>query len=51
MGERVGDRWIVTSGLSAGERIVVEGLQEAKSGQLVDPKPFATSSARVPEGV
>ena len=31
----VGDRWLVTSGLAAGDRLVVEGLQYAKPGALV----------------
>ncbi|MDO9633204.1 MAG: hypothetical protein Q7I92_14995, partial [Humidesulfovibrio sp.] len=31
----VGDKWMVTSGLAAGERIVVEGLQKARPGTKV----------------
>ncbi len=29
----VGDQWLVTSGLSAGDRVVVEGLQKIRPGQ------------------
>jgi membrane fusion protein (multidrug efflux system) len=35
VGDQVGDRWIVTSGLEAGERVVVEGLQKVRDGAAV----------------
>jgi membrane fusion protein (multidrug efflux system) len=38
MDERVGNRWIVKSGLRAGERVVVEGLQKVKNGTVVAPR-------------
>ncbi len=38
MGERVGSRWVVESGLAPGDRIVVEGLQKVKPGIVVVPK-------------
>jgi membrane fusion protein (multidrug efflux system) len=31
----VGDQWLVTSGLAAGDRLIVEGLQSAKPGMAV----------------
>jgi membrane fusion protein, multidrug efflux system len=31
----VGDQWLVTSGLKAGDRVIVEGLQQAKPGTKV----------------
>jgi membrane fusion protein (multidrug efflux system) len=31
----VGDQWLVTSGLKAGDRVIVEGLQSAKPGTKV----------------
>ena len=40
VGDRVDNRWIVTSGLSAGERVVVEGVQRMRTGVHVNPKPF-----------
>ena len=41
------DQWIVTSGLEAGERVVVEGLLKARPGSPVVPEPFtATPAAR-----
>ncbi|HEY3595577.1 MAG TPA: efflux RND transporter periplasmic adaptor subunit [Polyangiaceae bacterium] len=44
MGERVANRWIVQTGLKAGERVVVEGLQKVKNGIVVAPKPAPASS-------
>lgn len=35
VGRAVGDKWLVTSGLAAGERIIVEGLQKARPGAKV----------------
>ena len=37
LGDRVGRMWIVKSGLSPGERIVVEGLTKAPPGTTVAP--------------
>lgn len=31
----IGDKWLVTSGLQAGDRLIVEGLQAAKPGAVV----------------
>ena len=36
----VGDGWLVEKGLSAGDRVIVEGLQKAKPGAKVRPVPF-----------
>jgi membrane fusion protein, multidrug efflux system len=36
----VGDRWVVTSGLKPGERLIVEGLQLAKPGAKVQPEEY-----------
>ena len=40
VGDRVDNRWIVTSGLNAGDRVVVEGVQRMRTGVHVNPKPF-----------
>jgi membrane fusion protein (multidrug efflux system) len=39
VGPRVGSEWIIESGLSAGERVVVEGAQRVRPGTVVTPKP------------
>lgn len=36
-GERIGSLWVIESGLSAGEKIVVEGLQKVREGLTVTP--------------
>lgn len=40
VGEQVGRDWIIQRGLKPGDRIVVEGLQKAKEGTVVNPQPF-----------
>lgn len=40
VGDRVGNRWIITDGLKPGESVVAEGVQKARAGILVNPKPF-----------
>jgi membrane fusion protein (multidrug efflux system) len=36
----VGDQWLVTSGLKAGDRVIVEGIQSAKPGAKVVPEEY-----------
>ncbi len=38
-GETVGTMWVIDEGLKPGEQVVVEGLQKAREGTLVTPKP------------
>ncbi len=38
LGEQRGEMRIVTSGLAAGDRVIVKGLQRVKPGQKVDPE-------------
>jgi membrane fusion protein (multidrug efflux system) len=44
LGERVGGDYIVTDGVKAGERIIVEGLQKTRPGAVVNPTEQAASS-------
>jgi membrane fusion protein (multidrug efflux system) len=39
VGPRTGTQWIISSGLNAGERVIVEGLQKVTDGSLVKPEP------------
>lgn len=39
-GNRVGERWVIEQGLKPGDRVIVEGLQKARPGTVVDPKPY-----------
>jgi membrane fusion protein (multidrug efflux system) len=43
-GEVTGDKWVVTSGLKAGERVIVEGLLKARPGAPVVPEPFVPAA-------
>jgi membrane fusion protein (multidrug efflux system) len=40
VGERAGALWAIQRGLKAGERVVVQGQQNLKSGMEVQTKPF-----------
>jgi membrane fusion protein (multidrug efflux system) len=40
----VGEDWLVSEGLQAGDRIIVEGLQKARPGTLVKAVPFESET-------
>jgi len=40
----VGNKWIITSGLKAGDRVILEGLQQIQPGMTVNPVPFASTN-------
>jgi membrane fusion protein, multidrug efflux system len=42
----VGEAWLVTDGLEAGEQIIVEGLQKVRPGAVVNPVPSDKSAKR-----
>jgi membrane fusion protein (multidrug efflux system) len=44
VGPRTGMDWVITSGLKAGEKVVVEGFQKIKSGAPVTVKPWTAPS-------
>jgi len=44
----IGDKWLVTSGLKAGERVIVEGVQYAKSGSTVKPEEVSGGDTQPP---
>lgn len=39
----IGDRWLVTSGLAAGDQLIVEGLQKVRPGSEVRAIPFSAA--------
>jgi RND family efflux transporter MFP subunit len=41
VGDKVGNQWIVSSGIKPGERVVAEGVQKVRQGIRVNPKPAA----------
>jgi membrane fusion protein (multidrug efflux system) len=43
VGPRVESLWVIEDGLKPGEKVIVEGLQRAREGATVSPKPAAPS--------
>jgi membrane fusion protein (multidrug efflux system) len=43
--ERVGDAQIVTQGLKAGDRVIVEGQLRVRPGMIVQPQPFTKAGS------
>jgi membrane fusion protein (multidrug efflux system) len=37
----IGDKWLVSSGLASGDRVIAEGMQKARPGASVKVVPFA----------
>lgn len=48
--EMVGDRWVVTSGLKPGERVIMEGHLKARPGATVVPEVFKAGGGEAPQG-
>ena len=46
----VGDKWLVTKGLSAGDELIVEGLNRIKPGQPIRPVPAGSPPPAPPGG-
>jgi membrane fusion protein (multidrug efflux system) len=44
----VGNKWIVTSGLKSGDRVILEGSQKVQPGMSVKPAPFDSDSTNAP---
>ena len=44
-GDRIGEQWLIESGLKPGELVVVEGVQKARPGSTVKPVPVAAPAA------
>jgi membrane fusion protein (multidrug efflux system) len=38
--DRIGERWIVEQGLKPGDRVIIEGVQKARPGSVVNPQPY-----------
>ncbi|MEO8594455.1 MAG: efflux RND transporter periplasmic adaptor subunit [Candidatus Solibacter sp.] len=52
LGDRVGQDFIITDGVKAGERIIVEGIQKARPGDTVNPteQPVSAETVAVKRG-
>lgn len=45
LGQTIGDKWLVTSGLAAGDKVIVEGLQKLRPGAPIKPVPAGSAPA------
>jgi len=45
--ETIGTMWVIDEGLKPGERVIAEGIQKARPGSKVDPKPYAEPPAAI----
>ena len=52
LGDRVGQDYIVTEGVKAGERVIVEGIQKARPGAIVNAaeQPVSSEAADAKKG-
>ncbi|MEC6391223.1 multidrug efflux RND transporter periplasmic adaptor subunit AdeD [Acinetobacter pittii] len=41
LGDAIDNRWLVTSGLKAGDQVIVEGLQGLSAGMTIEPTPMS----------
>lgn len=48
LGEAVGDKWVVKSGLRAGDQLIVDGLQKVKAGVTATAVPLADATTGAP---
>ena len=44
-GDTAGSDWIITSGLKAGEKVIVEGIQKVQDGMVVTPQPYVAPAS------
>ena len=42
----IGDRWLVASGLAAGDQVIVEGMQKARPGASVKAVPYESAKSK-----
>ena len=47
-GGRIDSLWVINEGLKPGERVIVEGIQKIKEGQVVKPKPADAQAQPTP---
>lgn len=44
-GPRIGEQWLIESGLKAGDRVIVDGLQSVRPGMAVKTRPYVSGDA------
>jgi membrane fusion protein (multidrug efflux system) len=50
VGDRVGNEWVIADGLKPGDHVIAEGVQKARPGMQVNPKPFGTEAKAEAQG-
>jgi len=45
LGQTIGDKWLVTSGLNPGDKVITEGLQKLRPGAQIKPVPAGSKPA------
>ena len=50
VGDRVGSEWVIADGLKPGDHVIAEGVQKARPGMQVNPKPFGTEAKAEAQG-
>lgn len=48
VGRSVGDRWVINSGLTAGDKVIVEGFQKIRPGAPVNAQPWKAENNTAP---
>lgn len=48
VGRSVGDRWVINSGLTAGDKVIVEGFQKIRPGAPVNAQPWKAENTTAP---
>jgi membrane fusion protein (multidrug efflux system) len=48
VGQQIGTDWVIESGLTNGEHLIVEGTQKAREGAAVTPVPYGTPAGTPP---
>ena len=43
LGQAIGDKWLIRSGLQPGDKLIVDGLLNLRPGSKVTPRPAAGS--------
>jgi membrane fusion protein (multidrug efflux system) len=46
VGPRVGTEWVIQDGLTAGEQVIVQGIQKVRPGSVVQPKLYQTPTGK-----
>jgi RND family efflux transporter MFP subunit len=46
VGQTIGSMWVISEGLKAGQRVIAEGAQKARTGMQVSPKPFGGAAQK-----